>query len=116
MKEELKNIFLMGLGAISLTGEKASQLKDELLTKGEALYQDGMVKNEELKREIKEKIKDSVTVEIKKTDKDDIISAIKEMNSVEKKEILNLLKEETKQTSKEIKIKATSTKKDNKKD
>lgn len=116
MKEELKNIFLMGLGAISLTGEKASQLKDELLTKGEALYQDGMVKNEELKREIKEKIKDSVTVEIKKTDKDDIISAIKEMNSVEKKEILNLLKEETKQISKEIKIKATSTKKDNKKD
>ena len=27
MKEELKNVLLMGLGAISLTGEKAMELK-----------------------------------------------------------------------------------------
>ena len=31
MKDELKNILLMGLGAISLTGEKAIELKKELL-------------------------------------------------------------------------------------
>ena len=30
MKDELKNILLMGLGAISLTGEKAIELKKEL--------------------------------------------------------------------------------------
>ena len=54
MKDELKNILLMGLGAISLTGEKAVELKKELLEKGEKLYKEGSVKNEELKRELKD--------------------------------------------------------------
>lgn len=57
MKEDIKNVLLMGLGAISLTGEKASEIKKELLEKGEALYKEGSIKNEELKRDIKEKIK-----------------------------------------------------------
>ena len=56
MKEDIKNVLLMGLGAISLTGEKASEIKKELLEKGEALYKEGSIKNEELKRDIKEKI------------------------------------------------------------
>ena len=30
MKEDIKNVLLMGLGAISLTGEKASEIKKEL--------------------------------------------------------------------------------------
>ena len=34
MKEDIKNVLLMGLGAISLTGEKASEIKKELLEKG----------------------------------------------------------------------------------
>ena len=82
----------MGLGAISMTGEKAQELKKELLIKGESLYKEGMVKNEELKRDIKEKIKNSVTVEVKSnTSKDDIISAIKSMSDEEKKEIAEIL-------------------------
>lgn len=94
----------MGLGAISLTGEKASDLKKELLTKGEAMYQEGMVKNEELKRNIQEKVKNSITVEIKKTDKIDVVSAIKEMSPEEKQEILELLRENKKTGGKETKI------------
>ena len=96
IKEELKNILFMGLGAIALTGEKAQELRSELLTKGEILYKDGMVKNEELKRDIKEKIKDSITVEVKSTSKEDIISAIKNMSDDEKKELENLLKDNSK--------------------
>ena len=57
MKESIKEVLLMGLGAISLTGEKANELKKELLEKGESLYKEGSIKNEELKRDIKEKIK-----------------------------------------------------------
>ena len=45
MKENLKEIILMGLGAISLTGEKAVELKKELMEKGEALYKEGSIKN-----------------------------------------------------------------------
>lgn len=92
MREELKNILFMGLGAISLTGEKANELKNELLVKGEALYKEGMVKNEELKRDIKDRIKDSVTIEVKSNTKEDIISAIKSMSDEDKKEIEEALK------------------------
>ena len=72
MKEELKNVLLMGLGAISLTGEKAMELKKELLEKGENLYKEGMIKNEELKRDLKEKIKENVTVEVAPTTKEEL--------------------------------------------
>lgn len=92
MREELKNILFMGLGVISLTGEKANELKNELLVKGEALYKEGMVKNEELKRDIKDRIKDSVTIEVKSNTKEDIISAIKSMSDEDKKEIEEALK------------------------
>ena len=92
MREELKNIIYMGLGAISLTGERAQELRRELLDKGESFYKQGMVKNEELKRNIKDKIKDSVTIEVNKNTKEDIVEAIKSMNDEEKLELEKLLK------------------------
>lgn len=92
MREELKNIIYMGLGAISLTGEKAQELRRELLDEGESFYKQGMVKNEELKRNIKDKIKDSVTIEVNKTTKEDIVEAIKSMSDEEKLELEKLLK------------------------
>ena len=64
MKEDIKNVLLMGLGAISLTGEKASEIKKELLEKGEALYKEGSIKNEELKRDIKEKITQTFNIQV----------------------------------------------------
>lgn len=89
MKNELKNIIFMGLGAISLTGEKASQLRQELLIKGEALYKEGIVKNEELKRNIKNKIKDNIT--IKEVTKENVINIVNEMDEVEREELINIL-------------------------
>ena len=46
MREELKKIFLMGLGAMSMTNEKAEALKKELLQKGEEMLEAGKVANE----------------------------------------------------------------------
>lgn len=103
MKEDLKNIFLMGLGAMSLTSEKAKELKEQLLEKGNKLYQDGKVANEELKHNIEEKIKENITIKVEKnTSKEDIIKAIKEMTKEEKNSILNILKEETEQSKENI--------------
>ncbi len=100
IKEDLKEILLMGLGAISLTGDKAKELKKELLEKGKDLYATGQVKNEELKHTLKEKIKDNVTIVYEnKSSKEDIIEAIKNMSDEEKKEIsdyLNVKDEEKK--------------------
>ena len=65
MKEELKNIFLMGLGAMYMTNDKATELKKELLQKGEEMLEAGKVANEELKHNLKEKMKENVTVVVK---------------------------------------------------
>ena len=97
MKESLKEIILMGLGAISLTGEKASELKKELLEKGEALYKEGSIKNEELKRNIKE----SLNIEVATVNKDDLVDIINNLSDAEKEEIANLLKNKVQEENKE---------------
>ena len=86
MKEDIKNVLLMGLGAISLTGEKASEIKKELLEKGEALYKEGSIKNEELKRDIKEKIKDNTNIQYTSVTKEDIVDIISTMSDEEKED------------------------------
>lgn len=92
MKEDLKNIFLMGLGAMSLTTEKAKALKNELLEKGNKLYEEGKVANTELKHNIESKLKENVTIVVNQdVTKDDILNKIKKMNEDEKKELLNAL-------------------------
>ena len=88
MKDNLKEIILMGLGAISLTGEKAVELKKELLEKGQALYKEGEIKNEELKRNIKE----SLNIEVAEVGKEDLVNIINALNDEEKAEIEELLK------------------------
>ena len=97
MKENLKEILLMGLGAISLTGEKASELKKELLEKGEAAYKEGTIKNEELKRNIKE----SLNIEVATVNKDDLVDIINNLSDAEKEEIANLLKNKVQEENKE---------------
>lgn len=98
MKEDLKNIILMGLGVMSLTNEKAQDLKKELLEKGSELYEKGKVANEELKHNIQEKMKENVTVVYEKGEvtKEDIIDSIKNLSEEDKKEIMNALKEKQK--------------------
>ncbi len=94
MKETLENIMLMGLGAMVMTNEKAKELKDELLKKGMDAYKQGEALNEELKHNIKEKMKENVTINISKGNisKEDIVNKINELSEEDKKEILKLLK------------------------
>ena len=100
MKESLKEVLLMGLGAISLTGEKANELKKELLEKGESLYKEGSIKNEELKRDIKEKIKENTNIKVTTASKEELVEIINNLSDEEKEEIKELLKTE-KESSKE---------------
>ncbi len=95
MKENIKNVLLMGLGAISLTGEKANELKKELLEKGEALYKEGSIKNEELKRDFKDKIKENTNIKITTASKEDIVEIINSLSDEEKEEISKLLKNDS---------------------
>lgn len=101
MKEELKNIFLMGLGAMSMTNDKANELKKDLLQKGEEMLEAGKVANEELKHNIKEKMKENVTVVVKEdTSYEKIKEALKSLSKEEKQELIDLLKENQKEDTK----------------
>ena len=52
-----KNIFLAGVGATAYSFEKAQELVDELVKKGELTVQQGKVVNEGLKRNMSEKLR-----------------------------------------------------------
>ena len=95
MKEELRNILLMGLGAMSMTNDKAQELKQELLKKGEEMLEAGKVANEELKHNIKETLKENVTVVVKEDNKP-LKDQVQNLSKEEKEELLKLLKEEKK--------------------
>lgn len=64
LSEDLKKIFLAGLGAIAVTSEKSKKVIDELVKKGELTMEQGKVLNEELKRNVSEKVKEHVTVNV----------------------------------------------------
>jgi polyhydroxyalkanoate synthesis regulator phasin len=93
MKEDLKEILLMGLGALNLTGEKARELKQELLEKGNELYEQGKVKNEELKHKIKESI---TVIENKELDLDELKEQLSKLDEKDKNDIINYLNEKEK--------------------
>ena len=97
MKEELKNIFLMGLGAMSMTNDKANELKKDLLQKGEEMLEAGKVANEELKHNLKETLKENVTVVVQEdVTPDKLKEGISKLSKEEKNELLKSLKEEEK--------------------
>ena len=62
--DDLKRLILAGIGAAALTSEKARQMIDEFVKKGELTVEQGKVLNEELRRDIRRKVKESVTVNV----------------------------------------------------
>ena len=101
MRENLKEVILMGLGALSMTGEKAAELKKELLERGVAVYKEGAIKNEELKRDIKEKIKENTNIQYASITKEDLVTLLDYLSDEEKEEILKILKNNTKDEKKD---------------
>jgi len=52
--EGFKNIFLAGIGAMAMTGEKGKELIDQLVTRGEMTMDQGREINSELSRKVDE--------------------------------------------------------------
>lgn len=93
MKEDLKTILFVGLGAISETSEKAKEISDNLYNKGKELYEKGVIANEELKHKINDVVKENVTVVNVNVNNsmEDILNSIDALNLEEKKELLKAL-------------------------
>ena len=56
ISEELRKVLLAGIGAVATTAEKSKDLVDALVAKGELTVEQGIVLNEELKRNVSESI------------------------------------------------------------
>ena len=61
LSEEFKKVWLAGVGAMALTAEKAEELVEKLIKKGEITVEQGKALNEELKHKAREKAKDTIS-------------------------------------------------------
>lgn len=93
MKEDLKTILFVGLGALSETNDKMKEVGDGLYKKGKELYEKGVIANEELKRNINEAMKENVTVVnvSNNTSKDDILKNIEKLSEKDRKDLMKSL-------------------------
>lgn len=71
--ENLRRLILAGVGVAAVTKEKGADVLNELVKKGELTIEQGKVLNEELKHNIKDAIRENVTIV---TPPDDVISAV----------------------------------------
>ena len=92
--DSLKKVLLAGIGAVATTAEKSKDVLDDLVKKGELTVEQGKVLNEELKHNIKEKMKDNITVPGEKADlsQEELAEKINDLSEEDKKEILKSLK------------------------
>ena len=70
LSDGIRKLILAGIGAVAATKEKSEVILDELVKKGELTVEQGKVLNEELKHNIKDAIRDNVTLHIV-TDEDE---------------------------------------------
>jgi len=61
--EDLKKIFLAGVGAVAMTAEKSKEVIEDLVKKGEITVEQGKVLNEELRHNLAEKLSEPRTAE-----------------------------------------------------
>lgn len=64
LSEGLRKLILADIGAVAVTKEKSEGILDELVKKGELTVEQGKVLNEELKHNIKDAIRENVTLHV----------------------------------------------------
>ena len=77
--ESIRRLILAGIGAAAVTKEKGESMLHDLVKKGELTVEQGKVLNDELKRNVREVIRDNVTVHVV-TPSDDLMSAVDDMD------------------------------------
>lgn len=91
--EEVKKLFLIGVGVVVMIYDKVMEVVDQLVKKGKLIVDEGRELLEELKCEVKGKVEivrvkvNEKIEEIKFRIKDEVIKIIKEFNFVIKEDI-----------------------------
>lgn len=89
LTNEMKKLFLAGIGAVAVTAEKGKEVVDELVEKGELTIEQGKILNEELKHNIKEKFSTPATAQtivsdLEKVNKDELAKIKAKIEELEK--------------------------------
>ncbi len=95
LSDELRKVFLFGVGAIAKTNEKSKEIIDELIEKGALTLEQGKAINEELKHNLQEKI-----AEKEKEINSELIRQVKDMKDLSDEDI-QILKDKIKEVEKE---------------
>ena len=85
--EELKRIFLAGVGLTSTTVEKAEQLIDEMVEKGRVTVQEGKALQQELTRKVTDKrpIQKNELDELGYAKKEDVVALEAKLDALNEK-------------------------------
>lgn len=89
ISEDLKKIMLAGVGAIATTAEKSKEIVDQLVKKGELTVEQGKILNEELKHDLKEKLRtpantEAISKDLEKVSKEDLQKLKAKIEELEK--------------------------------
>ncbi|MBP2034074.1 polyhydroxyalkanoate synthesis regulator phasin [Clostridium algifaecis] len=85
MINELKNLFLAGVGSAAYTYEKAAKLIEEMVEKGKLTVDEGKQLSEELKRNVTAKKN-----QLKPLTKDELTSILNDLNFASKNDISSI--------------------------
>ncbi|MDU2952015.1 MAG: aspartyl beta-hydroxylase [[Clostridium] innocuum] len=86
ISEDIKKIMLAGIGAVATTAEKSI---DALVKKGELTVEQGKILNEELKHDLREKLRtpadtESIRKDLEKVSRDDLAMLKAHIEELEK--------------------------------
>ena len=89
ISEDIKKIMLAGIGAVATTAEKSKAVIDALVKKGELTVEQGKILNEELKHDLREKLRtpadtESIRKDLEKISRDDLAMLKAHIEELEK--------------------------------
>ena len=89
ISEDIKKIMLAGIGAVATTEEKSKDVIDALVKKGELTVEQGKILNEELKHDLREKLRtpadtESIRKDLEKISRDDLAMLKAHIEELEK--------------------------------
>ena len=102
MMEEFKKIFLLGIGAATMTDEKSMEIINDMVKKGKLTLEEGKQIGDELRKSMKDKASIISENNKKYLTKEDVLQTIAEYNLISRTEF-DLLKEKVAMLEEQIK-------------
>ena len=102
MMEEFKKIFLLGIGAASMTYEKSMEIINDMVKRGKRTLEEGKQIGDELRKSMKDKASIISENNKKYLTKEDVLQIIAEYNLISRTEF-DLLKERVAMLEEQIK-------------